>query len=147
MRTVITAAVAALSLTTAAPALAQSSPHVGQWSCQFSYTELNPDGSRQSGFVRQFQIALYPNGTYQAQGTMSGAAGHSQFRSQGQWRAQGQAVMAQGQEESTASMGIPSIFGFTAILNPGGGMSASYEQPDPSRRYVMNRSITQCQRG
>jgi hypothetical protein len=141
----LAAGLAAAAALTAGPAAAQVSPHVGQWACQMTYTELNPNGSRQSGWVRQFALAVYPNGQYQVQGTMAGAGGYSQFRSQGQWQSQGAQFMARGPEQSNDMMGIPSMFIMVATLN-GGMMTSSYEQPDPSRSYVMNRSLTQCQR-
>lgn len=104
-----------------------------------------------SGFNREYVMLLYPQGTYEAQGTEAGVSGYSQFYSQGQWQEMpgpnGAMIMAKGSYQSNQPYGIPGMtFGFNAQMQPGGVMSFTYEQPDPYGQYVMNRSIDYCQR-
>ena len=141
------AAILAYIAFTGTGAVAQQGSPVGQWGCQFSYTELDQGGNRTSGYGREFIIALNPDGNYYTEGTEMGIGSTFQFRSQGQWQSQGNSVSAQGSEESNNPMGIPGMqFFFSATLEANDMLMLTYEQPDPSQSYVMNRSITQCQR-
>ena len=127
-----------------APALAQQGGPVGQWRCQQTYGEYNPQGQRTSGWTREFVIAVYPNGAYQAQGQEAGVSGVSQFQSQGQWQFQQGAFSARGQMQD--SSGFPGLFGFVAQVEANGTMRLDYPQRDPSGQWVMNRSMVMCQR-
>ncbi len=138
----IAAAVTAAASLSAAPAMAQQA-FTGMWNCQSTYTELNQQGGRTSGWSKQYQIIFNSNYTYQAQGQMAAANGYSQFRSQGNWQYQGNAIMARGPEQSSDGTGL--MFMFSATLQ-GGQLTMRYEQPDPTGSWVMNRSLTQCQR-
>lgn len=131
----------------AQPYPGQGGGALGKWGCQFSYAELNPQGGIVSGFNRQFLIAFYSNGGYEAQGQEAGASGYSQFYSQGQWKQmEGALVIAQGNMQSDSPYAIPgTMFGFSGQLQADGSLSFTYEQPDPNRQYVMNRTVSQCQ--
>ena len=136
----------AIVLSAAAAVVAQTPGPVGQWACQFAYTELDQFGNRKSGFVEEYMIAVHANGSFEAQGMTAAANGYNQFQSQGQWQqTQGQGFMAQGDAHRTSGLSQP--FMIVATLAPDGmTMMNSYEQPDPSGRYAMNRSNTYCER-
>lgn len=144
MRALTFAAASAAACLLAAPALAQQNP-AGQWRCQQTYGEYNQQGQRTSGWTREFMIAVYPNGSYEAQGQEASVAGIMQFRSQGQWQYQGGAFVARGQMQDTS--GMPGLFGFTAQIEQNGMMRLDYPQHDPSGQWMMNRSMVMCQRG
>lgn len=140
------AAVALLATALPQTATAQGS-HAGQWACQMTYTELDPWGNRTSGFVRDYMMAIYPDGRFEAQGSLAGAAGVHQFCSQGQWQAQGADMIASGPEQSSDPFQMPGMqFVFTGTLQADGSMSYRYEQADPSGRYLMIRTLYACQR-
>jgi hypothetical protein len=128
-------------------AMAEQSKHPGQWACQMTYTDLDAQGNRTSGFTREYMLAIQPDGMFEAQGTTSGAAGNHQFYSQGQWQAQGDDLSAQGMEQSDDPYAIPGMmFVFAGTLQPDGTMAYRYEQPDPNQQYIMNRTLYYCER-
>ena len=128
------------------PALAQQQ-YVGTWGCEFTYTEMNQFGQRTSGHTRQYLIAIYPNGSFEAQGQMGSAMGYQPFQSQGQWQVDEQSgkLMAQGQEY-IGGMPSPGAFVMMGGVDPDGAFRNAYEQVDPSNSYVMNRQLYFCQR-
>ena len=131
----------------AGPAVAQNADYAGTWACQFSYTELTPQGGRASGFTREFMIAIYPDGGFEAQGTEAGMSGYSQFQAQGRLEGGPQGIFGQGQMMSNDPYALPGMmFAFGAAMQPDGRLSMNYEQPDPNNQYVMNRTLTDCQR-
>ena len=135
-----------LTLVTA-PAFAQGG-FFGQWQCQMTYTEFSAPDTRSSGFVRNYDIIFYPNGTFQAAGTESGIGGYVQFESQGQWQQpDNTGVVANGPERSNAPNAFPgAMFVFVGRFQSNGSMASTYEQMDPSQRYVMNRTNIYCER-
>lgn len=132
---------------TAQEAAAQQPSFAGQWACQMTYTEFNRQGQRTSGFTREFMMAIYPNGQFEAAGTMASVAGYNQFRSLGQWQVEQGSIVAQGPEQQDSSYPVPGLmFVFIGTLQPDGSMAHSFEQPDPNRQYVMNRTLQYCER-
>ncbi len=71
-----------MALLAASPAAAQNHPLAGRWSC--SQAVHNTRNNFRS--LAQFALALYPNGRFQAQGTVRGGMGVSRFAAQGTWR-------------------------------------------------------------
>lgn len=136
-----------LALAVPVAATAQTAPPVGQWACQMSYTELDQFGNRKSGFVREYMLAVFADGSYQAGGTQAAADGYTQFQSQGTWQSQGGQFIAKGPERSTGLYVGPSMFMLVSNLSPDGmSMLLNYEQPDPNGIYVMNRTNNYCER-
>jgi hypothetical protein len=146
-----TAAIVAM-LISAAPAHAQTfsqSPQLeGTWQCEMTYTELNQQGQRTSGYVKQYMMGVYPGGGLEAQGNYVGIGGPTQFQVQGQWKFEQGHFIAQAQGMQQSQFGsMPELF--MMMGQPGADgrtMSFSYEQPDPSGTYVMNRQLYACQR-
>ena len=68
----------------ALPAAAQNQ-FVGQWQCEYAYTEFDQNGNRRSGFTMQFIAAVQPNQTFYAQGVELSVMGQMQFQAQGRW--------------------------------------------------------------
>jgi hypothetical protein len=66
----------------ASPAGAQNNPLAGRWSC--SQAVHNTRNNFRS--LAQYALLLYPNGRFQAQGTVRGGMGVSRFGAQGTWR-------------------------------------------------------------
>lgn len=136
-----------LSLFAPAAAMAQTTSPVGQWACQMTYTELDRFGNRTSGFVREYMLGVFADGSYQAGGGQMAADGYSQFQSQGTWQLQGGQFVARGPEQSTGPYAVPSMFMLVSNLAPDGrSMLLNFEQPDPYGTYVMNRTNTYCER-
>jgi hypothetical protein len=129
-------------------AYAQSQSPVGQWACQFSYTELDRTGNRTSGHMQEYVLAVYPNGTLEVAGNILGGVGATPFQGQGQWNMQGELFNGQAPVQQQDMFGsIPIPFMILANVAPDGrSMSLTNEQADPSRTYVMSRSITICDR-
>lgn len=141
---VIAAAVLAAGLA-ATPAHAQNNSQFhGMWSCNSTYTELDQQGNRKSGFSRFYQIQINANGTYQAQGYTPGVYGNDPFQSQGQWKIEQGALLADGPEYG------PSVLPGMKFIMVGqmqdGQLTSRYDMKDPSGTWIMNRSLMQCQR-
>jgi hypothetical protein len=141
----ITAAAIALGLS-ASPAIAQggNAQFHGMWSCNSTYTELDQQGNRKSGFSRFYQIQINSNGTYQAQGYTPGVYGNDPFQSQGQWKIDGGALLADGPEYG------PNVLPGMKFIMVGqlqdGQLMSRYDMKDPSGTWIMNRSLMSCQR-
>lgn len=127
------------------PALAQFE---GTWRCEMTYTEMNAQGQRTSGYVKQFMMNAYAGGGLDAQGSYMGIGGPTQFQVSGQWKVDQGHFMAQAQGMQQSQWGtMPEMFIMLALPGPDGRtMSFTYEQPDPSGRYVMNRQLYACER-
>jgi hypothetical protein len=141
----ITAAAIAIGLT-AASAVAQggNSQFHGMWNCNMTYTELDQQGNRKSGFVRYWQIQVNANNTFQVQGYTPGVYGNDPFQSQGQWKVEQGYFAAEGPEFGPNVLpGMKFMMGGT-IQN--GELSQRYDMKDPSGTWVMNRSLSACQR-
>ena len=134
---------AVVAAITPLPALAQSV--AGQWACQITFTEYDRYGNRTGGYVQDFGMMLYPNGTYEAQGVMTSVAGQHQFQSQGGWQPQGNGVFAQGYLYDTMSP-TPGVFGVIADLMPDGTLMKTVEQPDSTMTILLGRTNTYCER-
>lgn len=143
-RTILTAAAIAMGLA-ATPAHAQNNSQFhGMWSCNSTYTELDQQGNRKSGFSRFYQIQINSNGTYQAQGYTPGVYGNDPFQSQGQWKIDQGALLADGPEFG------PNVLPGMKFIMVGqmqdGQLTSRYDMKDPSGTWIMNRSLMQCQR-
>lgn len=127
------------------PSLAQFE---GTWTCEMTYTELNPHGQRTSGYVKQYRMGVYSGGGFEAQGNYVGIGGPTQFQVQGQWGVDQGHFMAQAQGMQQSQFGsMPELFVTLGLPGPDGStMSYNHEQRDPSGSYVMNRQLYQCQR-
>ncbi|MFD1252378.1 hypothetical protein DEVEQU_03737 [Devosia equisanguinis] len=127
------------------PSLAQFE---GNWQCEMTYTELNQQGQRTSGYVKQYVMGVYPGGGMEAQGAYVGIGGQTQFQVQGQWKVDQGHFMAQAQGMQQSQFGtMPEML--IMLAQPGADgrtMSYNYEQRDPSGSYVMNRQLYACQR-
>lgn len=142
----ITAAAIAFGLT-ATPAVAQggNSQFHGMWSCNMTYTELDQQGNRKSGFARFYQIQINADSTFQVQGYTPGVYGNEPFQSQGQWKVDQGFFLADGPEYGPNVLpGMKFIMG--AQLQDG-QLTSRYEMKDPNGQWIMNRSLMQCQRG
>lgn len=141
----ITAAAIALGLT-AAPAVAQggNAQFHGMWSCNSTYTELDQQGNLKSGFSRFYQIQINANGTFQVQGYTPGVYGNDPFQSQGQWKVDQGALLADGPEYG------PNVLPGMKFIMVGqlqdGQLMSRYDMKDPSGTWIMNRSLMSCQR-
>lgn len=141
----INAAAIALGLT-AAPAVAQggNAQFHGMWSCNSTYTELDQQGNRKSGFSRFYQIQINANGTFQVQGYTPGVYGNDPFQSQGQWKVDQGALLADGPEYG------PNVLPGMKFIMVGqlqdGQLMSRYDMKDPSGTWIMNRSLMSCQR-
>jgi hypothetical protein len=113
-----------------------------------SYTELDRTGNRTSGHMQEYHLAVYPNGTFEVAGNTLGGVGATPFQGQGQWNMLGELFNGQASIQEQGMLGsIPIPFMMLANVAPDGrSMSFSNEQADPSRTYVMNRSIYYCDR-
>lgn len=142
----LTAALFAV-MAAASVALAQPAGHIGQWACQMTYTELDRQGNRTSGFTRDYRMAVRADGSFEAIGSIAGAAGYHQFRSRGTWQSQGPSMIARGLEQTSDPWQMPGIdFVFTGTLQSDGTISYRYEQLDPYQQYVMVRTLYYCER-
>lgn len=138
---------AALLLLSPLPALAQTSP-VGLWACQMAYTEFNEQG-RTGGFIREYFMAVEANGTFRAEGQFAhGGTGVSPFAVQGDWRVGPTGLFeAAGPEQSPMAAWAPIVFVVTGqISSDGTRMNVTEELPDPTSRYIMQRTINICER-
>lgn len=125
----------------------QQAGFTGTWNCQTSYTEFDQNGNRTSGFVREFQLVIAPNGSFQAYGTIGSAAGYDQFQSQGGWQVENGALMVSGPEQTSNPIVMPGMTFFMVVqMQQDGSLMFAYDQPDSSQRYIMNRSNNYCQR-
>lgn len=140
----ISAALAAFAIATPAHAQNNSQYH-GMWTCNSTYTELDQWGNRKSGFVRYYQIQVNPDGSYQAQGYTPGVYGNDPFQSQGQWKVEQGFFSATGPEYGPNV--LPGMVFMMGAQLQNGELTMRYEQKDPSGTWIMNRSLTQCQRG
>jgi len=133
-------------LMSAIPAFAQLE---GSWQCEMTYTELNPQGQRTSGYVKQFVMGVYAGGGLEVQGSYTGIGGVTQFQVQGQWKVDQGHFMAQAQGMQQSQWGtMPEMFVMLGLPSPdGSSMSYNHEQRDPSGSYVMNRQLFACRRG
>lgn len=77
-----------------APTAAPAQGVAGQWQCSFSNRGRDMSGTWQY----QYALALYPNGTFQAQGSYTAmSAGFAvPFQAQGRWQAGQGGVMLRG---------------------------------------------------
>lgn len=144
-RTALIAAAALAACLAATPAHAQNnSQFQGMWSCNSTYTELDQQGNRKSGFSRFYQIQINADGTYQAQGYTPGVYGNDPFQSQGQWKIDQGALLADGPEFG------PNVLPGMKFIMVGqmqdGQLTSRYDMKDPSGTWIMNRSLMQCQR-
>lgn len=132
-------------LAASAPSAAQFE---GTWQCEMSYTELDQQGQRTSGFVKQYRMGVYPGGGIEAQGSYTGIGGPTQFQVQGQWKVEQNHFIAEAQGMQQSQWGtMPEMFIMMGLPGPDGRtMSFSYEQRDPSGSYVTNRQLYACQR-
>ena len=125
----------------------QTSGPAGRWGCQFASTDWDRNGNRTGGHTREFQLALYPNGNYEAAGVVTGINGKFQFQSQGRWQTDGSQVIARGKEYTNNPQDIqPMDFMFVAYLQQNGALSLFYEQGDQSGTYLMSRLNAECLR-
>ncbi len=129
-----------------APVLAQGAEYSGMWACQSAYDEFDQSGNRTGGFVREYMIALYPNQTFEAQGTRGDMNGYHPFQSQGNWYLEADRLMVQGPELSATSQIVPTSFVMIGQILQNGAMAFTYEQPDSAQRYIMSRSNYLCER-
>lgn len=127
---------------------AQTPSAAGQWHCQFTYSELDPRGNRSSGFVREFGLVAHPDGSYVAQGTEAGVAGHTQFQSFGEWQmVDGVYLSLRGNYASNSPYNLPGMmFMMLAQLVDNSTLMLNHEQAEPGGRYIMNRTLVQCRR-
>lgn len=142
-------AVAAMAAAlTGAPALAQQTGPEGMWGCEMTYTALDNSGNRTSGYVKKYMMGVYQGGAMEARGSTLGVGGQSEFQAQGQWQVQQNMFMAQAQGMEQSAFGtMPTMFIMMGQLaSDGRTMSFTNETPDPSRSYIMDRSIFMCQR-
>ncbi len=145
-RTALIAAAAIAAGLAAAPAQAQNnSQYHGMWTCNFTYTELDQQGNRKSGFVRHYQIQVNPNNTYQVQGYTPGVYGNDPFQSQGQWTVEQGFFSAKGPEYGPNV--LPGMQFMMGAQLQNGELTMRHEQKDPNGQWIMNRMMSQCQRG
>lgn len=133
-RSALIIAAAAIALGVAAvPATAQNNSQFhGMWSCNSTYTELDQQGNRKSGFVRYWQIQVNANNTYQVQGYTPGVYGNDPFQSQGQWKVEQGFFAAEGSEFGPNVLpGMKFMMGGT-VQN--GELSSRYDMKDPAAR-------------
>lgn len=142
----IAAGVAAGLLAATAPVLGQFE---GTWQCQMTYTELDQQGQRTSGYIKQYMMGVYAGGGLEAQGSYTGIGGATQLQVQGQWKVEQGHFMAQAQGMQQSQWGsMPEMFIMLGLPGPDGNtMSYNHEQRDASGSYVMNRQLYACQRG
>lgn len=74
-------------------AFAQSAP--GQWNCEMGFQNTAP-GVPANAVGAQFQMAVYPNGFAEGQGTEMASSGQFPFQFQGQWQLTGRQIFIQG---------------------------------------------------
>lgn len=133
-----------LVLASVAPANAQSV--AGQWVCTYAYAEYSPRGYRR-GHTRDFNIALYQNGAFEAAGRISSAAGVSAFQAQGAWQYSPQSNEVSARGMSVDQRGARLRFEIGGKVMSGGRVfQRTTEARDPSGRYVAQRLVIQCRR-
>ena len=137
----------ATALILAGPATAQQQ-FIGQWSCEFSYTEYNSYGNRTSGFTMAFAAAVQPDGSFYAQGQEQSIMGVSQFQAQGNWGVEngprGPLFSARGQ--MSGQNGV-SPFGFIGFMGPDNqSLYHSQDIPNTQTGGILSRSSTGCVR-
>lgn len=130
----------------ASSGIAEAQGLTGQWGCHYAYAEYTQRGYLR-GHTRDFNIALYQNGGFEAAGRISSAAGVSAFQAQGTWQYSPQTNEVWARGMSVGQSGAQVRFEVGGKVAPGGRMFQSRtEARDSTGRYVAQRLIIQCQR-
>lgn len=113
MTTGLAAGIVSLSMLVSGTAHAQDLS--GQWGCQYGYAEYTAQGYLR-GHTREFNLALYANGDFEAAGHISSGAGVEAFQAQGQWRYNPQSNEIEAQGQSFQQSGTQMPFAFSGIV-------------------------------
>ncbi|MGB7242863.1 MAG: hypothetical protein WBC93_12350 [Sulfitobacter sp.] len=121
---------------------------LGQWYCEFSYTEYNNSGKRSSGFTMVFGTVIQSDGSFYAEGQEQSIMGNQPFQAQGRWfienGSRGPLFNARGQRSGPSGI---SPFGYIGFLGPDNRvLYHNQDIPNPQTGRIMSRSSTECTR-